>query len=67
VIFWIITIALAIVGWRWKRWKGVFIVLMTFWITLIIAGVLFLSLSEETIRNILKTYPAPSSFKNELV
>jgi 4-amino-4-deoxy-L-arabinose transferase-like glycosyltransferase len=61
VIFWLITIVLAVIGWRWRRWRGVVIVLLAFWGVMIVLGVLGLMAMGPTLERILQTYPAPSS------
>jgi len=61
VIFWLITIVLAVIGWRWKRWRGVAIVLLAFWGVVTVLALLGLMAMGPTIERILENYPAPSS------
>jgi len=61
IVYFLPTLLAAWIGWRWKRWRGVFIAVIGLWLAFTIAGILFLSLSEQTLRNILQNYPAPSS------
>jgi chromate transport protein ChrA len=60
VVYFLPTLLAAWLGWRWKRWRGVFIAVVGLWLVLIILGILFLSLSEQTIKNILQNYPPAS-------
>lgn len=57
IIYFLPTLLAAWLGWKWKRWKGVFLFVMGLWLAIIAAGVLFFSCSYPSLKEIVETVP----------
>jgi hypothetical protein len=56
----LLTFVPAWIGWRWKRWRGVVIVMALAWVIFFVVGTIGLMMMGPKLQEILQNYPAPS-------